>query len=114
MALDLVSDYITEARVLLQDTFAVSRYADSELVAGLNAAFLEAYRLRPDMFIGKTVPSYSSASTGTAVDCPTAYRMAFLYYVIGHAQLRDEEATEDARASTYLNKFVAQLLTVAA
>lgn len=114
MALDTVADYLTTARTLLQDTFAGSyRYSDAELVTGLNLGLQEVFRLRPDMYIG-TVPSpnYSAASAGTPVVLDVRYRTALLYYVCGHAQMRDEEQTEDARTAGFMNKFVA-LMTIA-
>jgi hypothetical protein len=40
------------------------------------------------------------------------YRVSLLYYICGQAQLRDDENTQDARASVFLNKFVAQMLTI--
>ena len=110
-ALATVTDYFTDARVLLQDTVAPYRYDDPSLLSALNAAFLDASRLRPDLFMNKAVPSYSAVDT-TAVDVPMQYRTAFLYYVIGRAQLRDEEVTQDARASAFLSKFTAQLLSL--
>lgn len=117
MALDTVSDYLSTARTLLQDTFSGSyRYSDAELVNGLNLALLEMFKLRPDLFIGvTTVPSYSAAlpaASVTAVD--QRYRTAVLYYICGHAHLRDEEQTEDARAGGFMTKFLAQLMTVQA
>jgi hypothetical protein len=116
MALDTVSDYLSTARTLLQDTFSGSyRYSDAELVTGLNLALLEMFKLRPDLFIGvTTVPSYSSTSPTTAVAVDQRYRTAVLYYVCGHAHLRDEEQTEDARAGGFMTKFLAQLMTVQA
>jgi hypothetical protein len=41
------------------------------------------------------------------------FRSALLYYVMGQVQIRDDEEVTDARASQFLNKFAAQLLTVA-
>jgi len=41
-------------------------------------------------------------------------RVAFVYYICGMAQLRDEENTQDARSAMFLNKFVSQLLTIMA
>jgi hypothetical protein len=40
------------------------------------------------------------------------YRLPFVYFMVGHAQLRDEEDTADARASAFLTKFTSTLLTV--
>lgn len=115
MALDTVADYLSSARVLLQDTDATGyRYSDAELVNALNLAFFEAYRVRPDLFLRTTVPTYTATLTGAAVTFDQRYRTALLYYVAGHAQLRDDETTQDARASIFLNKFWSQMTTTQA
>lgn len=110
-----IEDYIAAARVLLQDTGATAyRYPDLDLKVALTIAFDEAYRVRPDFFIQNTIPNFLTAPVSTDVPAPKGYQSAFLYYITGHVQLRDQEDTTDARASTLLNKFVAQLLTTAA
>lgn len=114
VALDTVADYVAQARVLLQDTLANAyRYSDTELVQSLNLAMLEARRLRADLFLGRAVPAYTVADA-TVVDIDDQFRMAFLYYIVGNAQLRDEEDTQDERAVALVNKFTSQLLQVAA
>lgn len=114
-ALETVQDYITAARALLQDTkTGAYRYDDFSFVLALNLSFLEMKRLRPDMFVReKVLPAYTTSALSAAVDLDPAYRMAALYYMCGHIQLRDDEATEDQRASIFLNKFTSQMLTVA-
>jgi hypothetical protein len=111
MSLNTVQDYISAARGLLQDTVEPFRYPSAEIVLGLNLGFLEARRLRPDLFIRKQTPAYSVSSLSTTVDMPEGYRTPLLYYICGHVQLRDDEPTQDARATVFLNKFVAQLQT---
>jgi hypothetical protein len=114
--LDTVQDYIDRARVLLQDGTSPYRYSDDELMQGLNMAVLEARRIRPDMFVetdDADLPYFTAVGNSTtAID--VQFRSAFLYYVVGHAQLRDEEDTQDARSVALLSKFTAQLLTVGA
>jgi len=99
MALSTVQNYLDAARALLQDTVVTYRYSNADIVDGLNFAFLEAYRLRPDLFIGTTVPEYSSGTLGATVVMTEAYRPALLYYIIAHVQLRDDEETQDSRSS---------------
>jgi len=114
-ALDTVANYIADARVLLQDTVADYRYSDAELIENLNLGLLEMRRLRPDLMIstfGSTIPKYTS--TSQTVACDAMYRPALLYYICGQAQLRDDEATQDARATVFINKFTAQMLTIGA
>lgn len=110
-ALATVANFVTTARVLLQDTAVPYRYSDAELVIALSLSMLEARKLRPDLFIGRSaaIPSYTANDT-TAVVIDDQYRIPLLYYIVGHAQLRDEEDTQDARAAAFLGKFTAQML----
>ena len=112
-----VSDAISEARVILQDTDSqLYRYSDSELVAYLNNALLEARRIRPDLFrayVGQPVPSFTASDFAELFPLDNMFFPQFVYYIAGTAELRDDEFTVDARAATLLNQFVAKLLTVA-
>ena len=109
-----IRDYIDSARILLQDTMPAERYSDDEFKLALALAFDEAYRIRPDMFIRNEVPDLTNAGVTTPVPVPRGYQSAFLYYMCGHVQLRDQEDTQDNRASIFLNKFTTQLLATAA
>lgn len=114
-ALDTVADYLRNARVLLQDTVADYRYSDDELVENINLGLLEMRRLRPDLlrsYFRTSIPSFSMAAPTASVPVDPQYRVALLYYICGQAQLRDDENTQDARATVFLNKFVAQMLTI--
>ena len=117
MALDTVQDYIDRARVLLLDQVEPYRYPDLDLVEALNMAILEARRLRPELlrpFFRGTLPEFSIADLSAQVPMDPQYRAAFLYYICGHAHLRDDEITQDSRAAAFLNKFTAQMLTIQA
>jgi hypothetical protein len=117
MALDTVQDYIDRARVLLLDSVVPYRYSDPELVENLNMAILEARKLRPDLlsnYFATTLPDFSTGNLSATVPMDPQYRVALLYYVCGQAQLRDDENVQDSRAALFLNKFVSQLLTIAA
>lgn len=108
--LNTVEDYVNEARVLLQDKLVPYRYADDELVAGLNLALTQVHKLRRDLFLKyETTPSY--VMSASEVDIDETYRYAVLYFVCGHAQLRDEEETTDTRASAFLTAFTSKLTT---
>lgn len=126
--LETVQDYVSQARILLQDTVAPYRYDDESLVTALNLAFYEIARLRPDILIGleisqrttsqvdtgdADVSNYSAAYMSDVVGLPVQYRVAALYFICGNAQLRDTEDVQDARASAFINRFTQQLLTVA-
>lgn len=117
MALDTVQDYIERARVLLQDQVEPFRYPDLDLVEALNMAILETRRLRPELlrgFFRGSLPDFSTADLSAQVPIDPQYRTAYVYYICGHAHLRDDEITQDSRASAFLNKFTAQMLTIQA
>lgn len=105
-----VQSFITNARVLLQDTVEEYRYSDEELLVGLNMALLEARRLRPDFFVeAEDDPPQYTLVDATEVEIDPQFYLAFLHFVVGHAQLRDEEDVTDARASAFLQSFAAKL-----
>ena len=111
--LDTVDNYIAEARVLLQDTATVKRYLDTELKTSLGLALLEARRLRPDLFPDGFVQDITSAAGGaTSVMINQQYRMALVYYMAGHALLRDEEEGVQQIARAYKQQFGAQLVSI--
>lgn len=110
-ALDTTADYVSYARVLLQDGVAPYRYSDAELLLALSLAFPEAKKLRPDLFITNTLPNFTTVGT-TAVSFDPMYRIALVYYMCGQAQLRDDEEVQDQRAAAFLSLFNAKLLTV--
>ena len=121
MALKTVADYIRYARTLLQDNYegvdAPYRYSDAELVDALNLGIMEARRVRPDLlldYFGYDVPEFSASNLAEEVPVDQMYRSALVYYITGMAQLRDSEDTPDARATVFLNKFLAQLQVVQA
>ena len=109
-AYDTVGKIIDAARILLQDTRVGNyRYDDPSLILHLNDAVLEARRVRPDLFLPSfTLPAEYAAKTDPFTLEPM-YRPAFVYYVAGKAQLRDDETGQDSRATVLLNKFIAQL-----
>ncbi len=115
-----LDNYIAAARILLQDTLAGAyRYSDDDMKLALEIALDEAYRIRPDMFIaayGALAPAVSIIGQpgSYTMPIPRGYQSPFLYYMVGHVQLRDDEDTQDSRATALLGKFTAQLLAVSA
>lgn len=115
MALETVANYVSEARVLLQDVVPTYRYSDVELVSNLNLAIMTARRNRPDLFLSvTTIPQFiaSDIANGTLFVMDPQYRVAFLFFMVGFAQLRDEEDTQDTRAAAFIGKFTQQLMTL--
>jgi hypothetical protein len=118
-ALGTVGQYLEESRRLLQDEFTPYRYADDDLVDALNIGLLEARRLRADLFLPLfDIPWFDPAPGALAttktkpVTMDPMYRQSLVYYIVGRAQLRDDESTTDARAASLMTKFTAQLLTI--
>jgi hypothetical protein len=115
-ALDTVGDYLTETRVLLQDTRVPYRYPDADIVSALNIGLQEAYRLRADLFLSDLsfdVPAFSASALTTTVPFEIGFRQSLVYYMVGRIQLRDQEDSTDQRAGALLQKFVGQMLTIA-
>ncbi len=115
MALDTVQDYVDRARVLLLDQVEPYRYPTLDLVEALNMAILEARRLRPDLlksYFRTSLPDFTVGALNVEVPVDPQYRVAFVYYICGHAQLRDDENNQDSRSAAMLNKFVAQMLNI--
>jgi hypothetical protein len=119
MALDTVTDYVAQARSLLQDKTYPVRYSDGDLIDALNLALLEARKLRPDLFLGTapgtlTTPSIGGANTDPMSAIDEQYRVPLLYYIVGHALRRDDEDGSEARASQFMMQFVGKMLALAA
>jgi hypothetical protein len=114
MALDKVSDYINEARSILQDKGPVQRYPDEDLVSALGMALLEFRRVRPDLFIGtKGVPQDIGRTTSgtTAVVMEPMYRPTLLNLVIGHVLSRESEEQTQQSGQQMVNRAAQKLLT---
>ena len=103
--LESVNDYIEDARTLLLDRIPPYRYSDISLLVALNLALLDGRRLRPDLFVykwGNKVPSYDAVD-GQQVPIEPQFRKAFVYGLVSHALIRDQEDVQDARASLFMD-----------
>jgi hypothetical protein len=116
-ALETVGQYLVEARRLLQDENTPYRYPDDDLVDALNIDMMEVRRLRPDLLLPlfqiPWIDSAATIDTTAKVMLDPMYRSSLVYYIVGRAQLRDDEPTVDQRAGALLQKFVGQMLTAA-
>lgn len=108
--LDTVNDYIVQGRVILQDQVAPFRYPDSDFIAALNLACQRAAAWRFDVFMG-VVPAFALA-TDSAAAIPVHMRPAFVNYVVGQIEVREAETTDEARASSFLASFRAEMVGV--
>jgi hypothetical protein len=106
---------------LLQDESSVdgsTRFSDADLIAAFNDALLQTRAKRPDAFLDmglrNTVPQYDAAAdAATTFPLDPIYYPAFLFYIVGRCELREDTFADDGRAVTLLNKFASQLLQVA-
>lgn len=110
-----VDKFVTQCRTLLQDKGSPYRYPDADLVLNLNNGITEMLKLRPDLFLGITpLPQFDGTSNTTdVVPIDPMYRMPLVYYMVGMAQLRDDEEVQDQRAAAFMAMFNAKLGTVA-
>lgn len=112
---------INEARTLLQDKLPTSgsalRYSDDEFFECINAFMAEVRAKRPDLFLrlGLRVPLgfYTAAQNmNTPFPLDTSVWSAFVYYLVGRTEMREDTWSDDGRATAMMNKAVAQLLQV--
>ncbi len=117
-------DILDEARTLLQDVDAepAYRYSDEVLTAKLNRALREFSRLRPDAFdvlftdtdteSGGTlnVPSLTVDDLGDTFPFEEMFYTPIVYFVVGSAELVDDEYTNDGRVSALMSQFRTMLV----
>lgn len=117
-------DIVTEARVLLQDTEESSeRYSDADLLAILNRGLRSLATIRPDacydLFSANAlaVPEIVESSPGAGQTVWTdSFNLDFqffgplVHYVVGVAEIVDDEYTTDGRAALLLNEFKRSLM----
>jgi len=114
--LNTVANYVTEARVLLQDGVTPFRYDNASLLVALNLTLLEARRVRPDLFVyNHKYNGQAQAFTAvddTYVDIEPQFRLGIIYGTVAHAYARDQEDYSAEQASTFFSMFDAVLLGV--
>lgn len=116
MALTL-GGLFAEARRILSDDDKV-RYLDADLVAAFNDALLQTRAKRPDAFLRLglrvAVPQYvMPADAAKPFPLDEIFYPAFLFYICGRSELREDTFSNEGRAVVLANKFVSQLLQVA-
>ena len=100
-----VGDILTDARVILNDADA-DRYTDAQLISDLNNAISQTKSLRPDAFIlGEALPEFTTADLAEDFPLPEIFVQSFVYYLVGNAELRDDEFAVDNRAMTLLSAY---------
>lgn len=112
-------DLVTESRVLLQDTDTdVQRYDDTKLIDILNRGLQSLARIRPDAMYDLytandlTVPELVETNPGAGQTVWTVdfgIEMQFypplVAYVVGIAEIVDDEYSVDGRAAFLLREF---------
>lgn len=114
-------DVILDSRTLVQDKLPTSgsalRYSDDEMFESINGFMLEVRTKRPDLFLPmgmrRALPRYAAAvDMNTPFPLDLSVYEAFVYYLVGRAELREDTWADDGRAVTLMNKSVSQLLSV--
>lgn len=110
-ALATITDYVNDARDLLQDTIAPFRYDDTALVNAMNVTLLEGRRLRPDLFVYNNRPlgqrgvQSFQANDGSELIMEEPFRLGFLYGMAAQTITRDQEDIQDERAGIFMSFF---------
>lgn len=119
-----IAALLLEARAIMQDVIPTgsvdgTRYTNQDLLDAFNDAMLQARAKRPDLFLGMgmrtPVPRFvvDDITNNTEFPLDPMVYPAFVYYVVGRSELRDDTFADDKRAEMMLAKFTGQLLQVA-
>jgi hypothetical protein len=116
--LTTLGDLLEMIRTLLQDTDTSGgeyRYSSDSIVANINMGLIEMYRIRPDIFLENKfkIPVFNDADLSTPLVIEQQFVPSLVYYAVGLCQMRDDEETQDQRASAFLGKFTSMLIAVA-
>ena len=88
------------------------RTSDADVVDALNVGLREARHLRGDLFyndvLGPT-PQASVAALTTPIDIEDQFQLAFVTFVVGWVELRDDQYSNDGRAATLLGQLTREL-----
>lgn len=133
------ADIISESRDLLQDSRVPYRYTAETLLAALNRAMQELGRIRPDAFwdrfdtdtsdiiVPEVVDTDPDPDDDTEevdvvedgevaltddIDFSPQFLSALVYYVVASAEIRDDEYTDDGRASMLMAQFKQQIVSL--
>ncbi len=129
MATKTYENLITEARTLLQDTDSAGfRFSNQVLLDILNRALQTVARLRPDSCYNRfsTTDPYDlnvpevveSGAVSGQTDWTTKFELDFMFYppivhyVVGMAEMTDDEYTEDGRAVALLSQFKTSVVSL--
>jgi hypothetical protein len=104
---------LTQVRTIVQDQVQPFRYQDSELYFALTEAMADARMLRPDLFLAMGLDAapflVTPAMANDQFPIAWQYVPAFIDYIIGRAEGRDDTYTDDSRAATLMARFVQRM-----
>ncbi len=109
--LETITDYINDARVMLQDLIQPYRYDDASLLTAFNVTMFEARRIRPDVFLfrrrspGVPLVQTFQLNQSQPVFIEEQFRLGLLHGLVGFAMERDQEDIQDVRAAIFLKTF---------
>lgn len=106
--LTVLGGVLNQVRVLLQDTlFGNYRYPTDQLIANLNQGMMEMFRIRPDLFLANAfvIPQFAGDELDAPISIEQQYIPPLIYFTVGLTQARDDEETQDARATGFMQRF---------
>ena len=116
-----IGDLVTMCRNMVNDTVQESgdfRYSNQEFMDAFNDAMMQARAKRPDLFLTiglrNPLPYYGTndITANTAFPLDQMVFPAFMFYLCGRIELKEDTFSDDNRAVTLMNKFVSQLLSL--
>lgn len=124
MATKTYENLVTEARKLLQDTDTnLQRYTDETLIEILNRGLRDLGTMRPDVFYdlfsGNSLNLPEIVESGAGVDqinWTDVFTLEFQFYtplvgyIVGIAEITDDEYSVDGRAALLLGQFRNQVI----
>jgi hypothetical protein len=113
MAERTLQDVFDIARELLKDEDSEEyRYTDVSLLRAFNTAITMVVDKRPDAMtvLRSGVPTYTSDDLASPFPLPITFFNPVVFFVVGYAELRNDEFTDDSRAATFMGRFERDLV----
>jgi hypothetical protein len=104
-----MQNIVDQARLPLNDA-RKARYSDAYLLTYANSAVKRTYELRPDLLIGTGWAAFTDLTLVGTFPLPDRFAQTVSDYVGGRAELKDEDASSQARAQQLMQLFAAELL----
>ena len=95
---------IDDARVFLKDADKV-RYPDAQLLSYANEVTAECKRVRPDFFLGTYTTALATFALTDTCPIPIEYQHHLKDYIVGRAELVDDEYASESRGAALIIKF---------